>query len=219
MIIILLGPPGAGKGTQADIIKKHFQIPKLSTGDMLRDIRNSGTDLGKEIQERMSAGKLVSDEIVIRMVHQRIKQPDCQKGFILDGFPRNLGQANALMEIFNEEDLELDSVIELKVDDAKLIERISGRFSCAKCKAGYHDTFKPLDDSKACKECGSTDFSRRKDDNATTVMKRLQGYHSETKPLLPFYRDMGKLHSVNAMEKIDDVTQAIEDHLKSIKSH
>ncbi len=213
MIIVLLGPPGAGKGTQAAIISKKYNIPQLSTGDMLRATAASGSELGKHVQEIMSSGRLVSDDIMIQLIRERIKQGDCSNGFILDGFPRTLPQAEALNEMFREEKLNLDVVLEFAVDDEALIERISGRFSCAKCGAGYHDSFKQPAKESVCDECGSTEFIRRKDDNAETVAKRLQAYHEQTAPLLPYYENLGVLETVDGMADIKVVEQQIAEIL------
>ncbi len=216
MILILLGPPGAGKGTQADLIKDNLNAPKLSTGDMLRETVASGSPLGKELQAIMSEGQLVSDDIMIEMIRQRIKSADCVNGFILDGFPRTLGQAEALTALFDKEGLKLDMVLELKVDEAALVERISGRFSCGGCGEGYHDSFKQPQTSGKCDKCASDNFTRRKDDNAETVAKRLEGYAEMTAPLLPYYQVQGVLRQVDAMQAIDQVTVEIEKTLKAV---
>lgn len=210
MILILLGPPGAGKGTQAVHIKEKLGVPQLSTGDMLRETVASGSDLGKELQAIMSSGQLVSDDIMIQMIRQRVKQDDCANGFILDGFPRTLTQAGALNQLFKREGLKLDMVLELVVDDAPLVERISGRFACADCGEGYHDKYKKPAIAGKCDKCGGSNFSRRKDDNAETVAKRLEAYHEMTAPLLPYYADKGVLQQVNAMLSIEEVTAEIE---------
>jgi adenylate kinase len=216
MILVLLGPPGAGKGTQGDYIQQKLGIPKLSTGDMLRAAAASGSDLGKHVQEVMSAGKLVSDTIMVDLIRERIAKADCAKGFILDGFPRTLAQAEALTQMFEKENLRLDAVLEFEVDDKALIERISGRFACAKCGAGYHDTFKPLRQQGVCDECGNTEFLRRKDDNAETVAKRLDAYHEQTAPLLPYYENCGVLRTVDGMQTIDMVRLDVEKMLERL---
>jgi adenylate kinase len=210
MRLILLGPPGAGKGTQAQWIKDTYVIPQLSTGDMLREAVAKGTEVGREAKAVMEAGKLVSDEIINRIVAERIDEPDCANGFILDGFPRTIPQAEALDRMLAERGLKLDAVVEIRVDNAALVERIAGRFSCARCGAGYHDTFKPTKVPGVCDECGSTEFVRRKDDNAETVKARLAAYEAQTAPLLPFYAAKGLLRTVDGMAPIGEVTAAIQ---------
>lgn len=210
MNLILFGPPGAGKGTQADYLAKDYGYAKLSTGDMLRAAVASGSELGKKAKDIMAAGQLVPDELMINLIRDRIRQADCAKGFILDGFPRTEAQAQALDEMLKAENKALDHVIELKVDDQKLVERIVGRFSCAKCGAGYHDTFKKPVTAGRCDECGNTEFSRREDDKAETVTKRLESYHRQTAPLLPYYNKVGVLTTVDGMADIDEVTRQIE---------
>jgi adenylate kinase len=210
MRLILLGPPGAGKGTQAQWIKDTYVIPQLSTGDMLREAVAKGTEVGREAKAVMEAGKLVSDEIINRIVAERIEEPDCANGFILDGFPRTIPQAEALDRMLAERGLKLDAVVEIRVDNAALVERIAGRFSCARCGAGYHDTFKPTKVPGVCDECGSTEFVRRKDDNAETVKARLAAYEAQTAPLLPFYAAKGLLRTVDGMAPIGEVTAAIQ---------
>lgn len=208
--LILLGPPGAGKGTQAQYLQSKLGVAKLSTGDMLRAAVASGSALGKQVQDIMAKGQLVSDDIMINLLRERIRQADCQNGFILDGFPRTVAQAEALDVMLAEENKHLDTVIELKVDDKQLVERIAGRFSCAKCGAGYHDSFKQPKKSGVCDECGSTEFSRREDDKAETVSKRLEAYHRQTAPLLPYYQKKGVLKGVDGMADITDVTRQID---------
>jgi len=209
MRLILLGPPGAGKGTQAAWLKTTYGIPQLSTGDMLREAVAKGTEVGREAKAVMEAGKLVSDDIINRIVAERIDQPDCAKGFILDGFPRTIPQAEALDGMLDERGLKLDAVVEIRVDQNALVERISGRFSCAKCGAGYHDTFKPTKVAGVCDVCGGTEFVRRKDDNAETVRERLVAYEAQTAPLLPYYESKGLVRTVDGMAPIDEVTAAI----------
>lgn len=213
MRLILLGPPGAGKGTQAAWLKETFQIPQLSTGEMLREAVAKGTEVGREAKAIMEAGRLVSDEIINRIVAERIDAPDCASGFILDGFPRTIPQAEALDLMLAERGLKLDAVVEIRVDNAALVERIAGRFSCAKCGAGYHDSFKPTQVAGVCDVCGSTEFVRRKDDNAETVTARLSAYEAQTAPLLPFYAAKGLVRTVDGMAPIDEVTAAIRQAL------
>jgi adenylate kinase len=210
MKLILLGPPGAGKGTQAQALERRHNLVQLSTGDMLRATIASGSELGKEVKEIVESGALVPDDIMIRMISERITGPDCGNGFILDGFPRTTAQAEALDKMLSEKGLELDHVIEMSVDADVLAKRIGGRFSCARCGAGYHDEFqKPAVDG-VCDRCGSREFSRRADDNPETVKARLAAYEKQTAPLLPYYRDKGQLRSVDAMASIEDVTREIE---------
>jgi len=216
MNIILFGPPGAGKGTQADTLSKEYGFAKLSTGDMLRAAVTSGSALGKQAQSIMAAGQLVPDEIMINLIRDRILQPDCARGFILDGFPRTEAQAKALDDMLNAEKKSLNHVIELKVDDQKLVERIVGRYSCAKCTAGYHDTFKMPRVAGTCDACGSTSFTRREDDKAETVTKRLEAYHHQTAPLLPYYAKAGVLTTIDGMANIEDVTRHIEKLLGAV---
>lgn len=209
MNLILLGPPGAGKGTQAEVLVAKRGLVQLSTGEMLRAAVKAGTEVGKKAKAIMEAGGLVSDDIVIGIISDRIDQPDCAKGFILDGFPRTLNQAAALDKLLKDKGKTLDTVIEMKVKDDVLVDRISGRFSCAKCGAGYHDTNKRPKVEGKCDVCGSIEFSRRADDNAETVKNRLMAYYRETAPLIGYYFAKGKLQSVDGMAQIDEVTKEI----------
>jgi adenylate kinase len=210
MNIIMFGPPGAGKGTQAELLQKKYDLGKLSTGDMLRaEVAKSDSELGKKAKGIMAEGKLVPDDLIISIIGAAIRQPQNAKGFILDGFPRTLAQAEALDVMLADAKKTLDYVIELQVDDAALVERIAGRFSCAKCGTGYHDTFKQPKKAGVCDKCGSTEFSRREDDKAETVSKRLAAYHQQTAPLLPYYARKGLLVAVDGMADIEEVTRQI----------
>jgi adenylate kinase len=215
MNIILLGAPGAGKGTQADIIKEKLHIIKLSTGDMLRETAASGSELGNKLQSIMMAGQLVPDGIMIDMIDKRISLPDCRQGFILDGFPRTLEQAEALDLLLTQRGKKINAVIEIRVDDEVIIQRITGRFSCAQCGKGYHEEFVTPKKAGVCDACGSTEFLRRKDDSIETVSKRLKTYHAQTSPLLPYYLNKGLLHTINGMEPVDVVNRRIDEILQN----
>jgi len=210
MNLILLGPPGAGKGTQAEGITERRGLVQLSTGDMLREAVRAGTPIGRKASPIMDAGGLVPDEIVIKIVAERISAPDCAKGFILDGFPRTLEQAAGLDSLLQSQGKQIDAVIEIKVDDAVLIDRISGRYMCADCGASYHDTNHKPKVPGVCDRCGATQFTRRKDDNAETVRNRLMAYYRETAPLIGYYFAKGKLKSVDGMASIPEVSSQIE---------
>lgn len=210
MNLILLGPPGAGKGTQGKVLSDAHGIPQLSTGDMLRAAVKAGTDIGKKAKAVMDSGGLVSDEIMIGIIAERISHADCVQGFILDGFPRTLGQAAALDKLLMSQKKELDAVVAMSVQDEELIKRIAGRFTCATCNAGYHDEFQKTKKTGVCDKCAGTVFTRRPDDNAETVRNRLMVYYRETSPLIGYYFAKGKLSTVDGMVAISDVTKAIE---------
>jgi adenylate kinase len=208
--IILLGPPGAGKGTQAERLVQDRGMVQLSTGDMLRAAVAAGTPVGLQAKAVMDAGELVSDEIVTGILSDRLDQGDVRRGFILDGYPRTRAQAEALERLLAEKGMILDYVIELCVDEEALVDRITGRFSCAKCGAGYHDSYKPPLVAGTCDVCGSHEFKRRPDDNETTVRNRLAEYRAKTAPILPYYEAEGLVRRVDGMAPIPQVEAAIE---------
>jgi adenylate kinase len=210
MNVILLGPPGAGKGTQAKRLENKHNLIQLSTGDMLRAAVASGSELGRKAKSIMDAGHLVPDDLMIAMIADRIEQEDCANGFILDGFPRTTPQAEALDKMLAEKGMQLHSVIEMKVNEEILVERITGRYTCAKCGAGYHDSFQKPTVAGVCDNCGGTEFWRRADDTEDTVRTRLAAYHAQTAPILPYYKKKGVLQAVDGMAAIDEVTHQIE---------
>jgi adenylate kinase len=215
MNIILLGPPGSGKGTQAKRIEKTHGLVQLSTGDMLRATTASDTEFGRRVKAIMDSGQLVSDDIMIEMIDRRIVEPDCSEGFILDGFPRNVPQAEALDAMLARHRLKLDHVILLEVDEPALVDRLSGRFSCVRCGASYHDRYNRPRRDGVCDVCGSTEFVRRADDRPEAVKARFDVYRAQTAPILPYYRDRGILRCINGMADIDAVTEELDKVLAS----
>jgi adenylate kinase len=216
MRLVLLGPPGAGKGTQAERITAKYDIPHLSTGVMLREAVAANTEVGRQAKAIMDAGRLVPDEVMNRLVADHIAQPDAARGFVLDGFPRTVAQAEALDGLLEQRGERLDAVLELAVDDDALVDRISGRYACAKCGASYHDRFRQPKTDGVCDVCGSREFVRRADDTAETVRARLNAYHAQTAPLLPYYRDKGLLAAVDGMAEIEDVSSEILDTIAAL---
>lgn len=217
MKLIFLGPPGAGKGTQAQHLSEKYHIAQISTGDMLRAEVKSGSEIGKKAKDIMDKGLLFPDDLMVAMIAHRIKQDDCKNGFILDGFPRNVDQAKALDKMFAAEHLTLDAVLLLNVDEEILAERISSRFSCAKCGASYNKQFKKPKKDGVCDVCGSTEFVSRADDNKDTVLERLRVYREQTAPLLPYYKEKGCLYPIDGTKNVDEVTKEIDLILKKIK--
>ncbi|MEL7165952.1 MAG: adenylate kinase [Pseudomonadota bacterium] len=209
-VLILLGPPGAGKGTQARMLEQRFGYVQLSTGDLLRAAVAAGTDAGKAADAVMQAGGLVSDQIVIDILRDRLAEPDCANGVILDGFPRTTVQAEALDGLLAETGQRINAAISLEVDDAAMVDRISGRFTCAACGEGYHDSFKRPAVDGVCDRCGGTDMTRRADDTVEAVGARLEAYHAQTAPLITYYDGQNVLRRVDAMGAIDDISAALD---------
>ena len=208
-VLILLGPPGAGKGTQARMLEEAHGLVQLSTGDLLRAAVAAGTEAGAQAKAVMEAGGLVSDEIVIAILKDRLMDADCANGVILDGFPRTTGQAEALDTLLSATGRRINAAISLEVDDAAMVERISGRFTCGACGEGYHDSFKPTRADGVCDKCGGTEMKRRADDNAETVAERLSAYHEQTAPLVAYYESSGALARVQAMGAIDAIASEL----------
>lgn len=208
-VYILLGPPGAGKGTQARMLEERFGLVQLSTGDLLRAAVAAGTEAGKAAKSVMAAGGLVSDDIVLAILRDRMAEPDTAKGVILDGFPRTPGQAEALDALLASQGLKITAAISIEVDDAAMVARVAGRYTCAGCGEGYHDEFKQPAKAGCCDKCGGTEFKRRADDNAETVGARLSAYHASTAPLIAYYAGRGVLQSVDGMGAIDQIAAAL----------
>jgi adenylate kinase len=210
MNLILFGPPAAGKGTQAKRLVEARKMVQLSTGDMLRAAIASGSELGKKVAGVIERGDLVSDEIVIELIEQRLPEAEAAGGAIFDGFPRTKAQAEALDLLLAERGRKLDHVIELAVNDDELVKRITGRFTCAKCGTGYHNSFRPTKMPGVCDVCGSTEFKRRPDDNEQTVRTRMAEYRAKTAPILPFYQARGLVRRVDGMAPVDEVAAQID---------
>ena len=208
-VLILLGPPGAGKGTQARMLEDKFGLVQLSTGDLLRAAVAAGTEAGKAAKAVMEAGDLVSDEIVIAILRDRLVEDDCAKGVILDGFPRTTVQAEALDALLTETGQKINAAISLEVDDAEMVTRISGRYTCGSCGEGYHDSFKQPKTEGVCDNCGGTEMKRRADDNAETVGQRLEAYHAQTAPLIAYYDNSGALKTIDAMGEISEIADGM----------
>jgi adenylate kinase len=208
-VLILLGPPGAGKGTQARMLEQRFGLVQLSTGDLLRAAVAAGTPAGKAAKAVMEAGALVSDEIVLAILRERMAAPDVTAGVILDGFPRTDGQATALDALLAAAGQKVTAAVSLEVDDEAMVARVSGRYSCAACGEGYHDQFKQPAQAGVCDKCGGTEFKRRADDNAETARQRLKAYHAQTAPLIAHYARLGVLQKIDAMGSIDEIAAGL----------
>ena len=209
MNIILLGPPGAGKGTQAKRMIERYGIPQISTGDMLRAALKAGTPLGLEAKKYMDKGALVPDEVVVGLVKERIQQDDCKKGYMLDGFPRNVSQAETLDGMLKELGQQIDHVVCIEVPDQELIQRLTGRRTCRECGAGFHVMFDPPKKEGVCDKCGGQLY-QRDDDNEATVTSRLKVYADQTKPLIEYYAKQGKLRTIDGLGSIDDIFERIK---------
>ncbi|SIS66312.1 adenylate kinase [Phaeovulum vinaykumarii] len=211
--IILLGPPGAGKGTQARRLVEERGMVQLSTGDMLRAAMASGSEMGKRVSDVMARGELVTDEIVIGLIEEQMTGAEAGTGFIFDGFPRTLAQADALGALLERLGMGLDAVVEMRVDDAALVARITGRFTCGNCGEVYHDVTRPTKVPGTCDVCGATDMKRRSDDNADSLRQRLMEYYKKTAPLIGYYYALGQLKRVDGLAEIDEVARAIAEIL------
>jgi adenylate kinase len=213
MILVLLGPPGAGKGTQAKRLEDLGGLVQLSTGDMLRAAVAAGTELGRQAGDIMKRGELVPDDLVIGLIAERLDADKDAKGFILDGFPRTIGQAEALDRLLQARGQQVDRTVVIDVDDDALVKRITGRFTCASCGEGYHDLFKKPKVEGVCDKCGGTEFKRRPDDTEEVVRSRLEAYYAQTKPLIGYYGSQGKVRTVNGMADIETVQKEIDQAL------
>lgn len=216
MNLILLGPPGAGKGTQAKRLAESRGLVQISTGEMLRAAADAGTPIGLKAKPIMDSGQLVPDAMIVDILHERMLQPDCQNGIILDGFPRTVAQAEVLDSMLKAAGKKLDVVIRMVVEEDALVKRIAGRFSCAKCGASYHDKFNPTRVAGLCDICGAHDFVRREDDKPETIHKRLEAYNAQTKPIIPYYERAGVLRGVDGMADIETVSREIEEVLDAL---
>jgi adenylate kinase len=208
-VLILLGPPGAGKGTQARMLEEQFGLIQLSTGDLLRAAVAAGTPAGLAAKAVMEAGDLVSDDIVLAILKERMAEPDVARGVILDGFPRTAGQAAALDALLQDAGQRVTAAISLEVDDEAMVKRVSGRYTCATCGEGYHDEFKQPAVAGTCDKCGGTAFKRRADDNAETARARLEAYHAQTAPLIAHYDRLGVLERIDAMGNIKAIAAGL----------
>lgn len=208
MRMIILGAPGAGKGTQAVNLSKKFQAPHISTGDIFRANIKEGTELGKKAKEFIDAGKLVPDELTVAIVKDRLSQPDCKNGFVLDGFPRTIPQADYLESALDEMSYKLDAVLNIRVDDEEIIRRMSGRRVCPSCGASFHLIHHPSKVSGICDNCGKS-VIQREDDKEETVLQRLKTYHSQTEPLIEYYEHKGKVVNVDGRDEVEHTTQDV----------
>lgn len=215
-VLILLGPPGAGKGTQARMLEEDFGLVQLSTGDLLRAAVAAGSEAGKQAKAVMAAGQLVSDDIVLAILRDRMAAPDTAKGVILDGFPRTAVQAAALDGLLADSDLSVTAAISLEVDDEAMVGRVAGRYTCGSCGEGYHDTFKKPAIAGTCDKCHGTDFKRRADDNAETVRERLKAYHAQTAPLIAYYEGRKVLERIDAMGDIADIRTGLASIVRRV---
>lgn len=214
MNIILLGPPGAGKGTQARKLVEERNMIQLSTGDMLREARTSGTEMGKKVAEVMDSGNLVTDEIVIGLIREKLESGEAAGGYIFDGFPRTLAQADALGQLLDDLGAKLDRVVEMQVDDAALVARITARSTCGNCGEVYNDQTKPIPDDGVCTSCGEkAEFKRRADDNEDSLKTRLLAYYKQTSPLIGYYYAKGDLVSIDGLASMDEVATSMKNAL------